>query len=62
MRLRSHMIGMMVALLLTVIFLDVLKAQSENNSASTYVSAALVQAAPQQSSDRNGFDNWALRR
>jgi hypothetical protein len=56
------MLGMMLALLLTAIFLDVLKAQSKNNSAGTYASAALVQAAPQQSSDQNRFDDWALRR
>jgi hypothetical protein len=62
MLLRSHMLGMMVALLLSAIFLDVLKAQSENKSASTYASAALLQAAPQQSSDQSAFSDWLLRR
>jgi len=62
MLLRSHMLGMMVALLLTAIFLDVLKAQSENKAASTYASASLLQPAPQPSSDQNAFSDWVLRR
>ena len=62
MLLRSHLLGMMVALLLTAIFLDVLRAQSEIKPASTYAPAALLETAPQPSSDQSAFSDWLLRR